>query len=382
MDIKLKVLIVDISGKVPLYDFSLVEALSKNTDIDIKLAIPKKIKNKSFKTIKFFRLPISDKLTSSTNIFKRVLKSAEVLINYFILFIYILFNKYKIIHFQWLPFLEISVIEKYILYIFKKVSNKSKFIFTVHNIYPHNCINKENYKKRFLKTKIIFDYYIFHTQSSLKKFYNEFNIHKNLIVIPHGIFNKNIFLKKEIKNLKFHILHFGGLSEYKGTDILVQALKLLPEEDKKSISVNIMGRISNPFFSKLKQLSDGLNINWFPYFVDDEFLYSHLHCADLVVFPYREIDQSGALLSALWFEKPILTSDLPSFVETLHNFDENWFFKNGDAIDLAEKISNHINNFLERDKMIDLIRELKNEYSWDNSASQTLNLYKSISYKN
>ena len=52
-----------------------------------------------------------------------------------------------------------------------------------------------------------------------------------------------------------------------------------------------------------------------PRFVADDELPAYFQRADLVVLPYREIDQSGVLFTALAFGKPLLLSDVGGFPE-------------------------------------------------------------------
>ena len=52
-----------------------------------------------------------------------------------------------------------------------------------------------------------------------------------------------------------------------------------------------------------------------PRFVGDAELPAYFARADLVVLPYREIDQSGVLFTALAFGKPLLLSDVGGFPE-------------------------------------------------------------------
>src|ERR1035438_541545 len=56
-------------------------------------------------------------------------------------------------------------------------------------------------------------------------------------------------------------------------------------------------------------------VRFVPRFVPDDELPSYFRRADLVVLPYREIDQSGVLFTALAFGKPLLLSDVGGFPE-------------------------------------------------------------------
>ena len=57
------------------------------------------------------------------------------------------------------------------------------------------------------------------------------------------------------------------------------------------------------------------SVRWVPRFVADDELGAYFQRADLVVLPYREIDQSGVLFTALAFGAPLLLSDVGGFGE-------------------------------------------------------------------
>ena len=57
------------------------------------------------------------------------------------------------------------------------------------------------------------------------------------------------------------------------------------------------------------------NVRFVPRFIGDAELPAYFQRADLVVLPYREIDQSGVLFTALAFGKPLLLSDVGGFPE-------------------------------------------------------------------
>lgn len=62
------------------------------------------------------------------------------------------------------------------------------------------------------------------------------------------------------------------------------------------------------------------NFQWMPYFVAEQKLDYEINESDVIILPYRSISQSGVLLLSLYFKKPIITSDLPSFKETLKGY--------------------------------------------------------------
>ena len=374
-------LMVDISGKVLNYDVALCEAISKkmspNNHLKL-LAANLETNNADFDCKKLISF-IPKSLQNSENKLKRTLKAIEVVLNYCYLVLWMLFKKVDVLHLQWLPFLEVSSIERFFLKAIHFVSPRTKFLLTVHNLYPHNCTEKgkKAYKKRFSLVEHFFDKFIVHLEISKKKFCSEFCIEKNRVdVIPHGVFVPKFFYNIPHKNgEKLNLIMYGNQSHYKGTDVLVDALALLPKEYKKKVHALIVGKTSLDYLSVLKGKAQNLDVNFIPEFVPDNELYEYINESDVIVLPYREISQSGVLLLALNFKKMIIASDLPSFKETLAGIEDDVFFESGNPQSLADVIKKFIDRNIDEKKQMNVLDGLKTRYSWENVAKQYVSKY-------
>ena len=373
-------LMVDISGKVLNYDIALCEALSNELSSIDQLKFfsanisPKDIECDCKKLISL----IPQSLQNSENKVKRALKALEGMINYGYLIQYLLLHKVSILHLQWLPFLEICSIEKIFLKILRIVSPKTKIILTVHNLYPHNSrkSEKNTYRERFNKVQKYIDKFILHLNVSRLEFCRDFMIGQSrTCVIPHGVFEpKGLKVSSHVRGEKLNLIMYGNQSYYKGTDIFVDALNLLPEESKQKVKATIVGKIDKGFFQELKQKTEDLDVEWVPEFVPDDVLYRKIMESDVIVIPYREISQSGVLLLALNFNKAIIASDLPSFKETLLGIDnDSTFFENGNAKCLMNLIKLYVENNVDLNLQKEQISLLKHSYSWKNVAQKLIN---------
>lgn len=373
-------LMVDISGKVTNYDIALCEALSKALPSNNHLKFlaaniePKKIACDSKKLISL----IPKSLQNSGNIAKRAFKALEGSVNYIYLILYLAFHKVGILHLQWLPFLEICTIERFFLKIIKFISPKTKIFLTVHNLYPHNSNKSKKiaYRSRFSKLQRYIDKFILHLDVSRKEFCQDFSIDESrTVVIPHGIFEpKGYVVKPHVRGEKLNLIMYGNQSYYKGTDILVDALNLLPKELQEKVHTVIVGKIAPDYYASLKKKAENLDVEWIPEFVSDYVLYDKIADADVIVIPYREISQSGVLLLALSFNRMIIASDLPSFKETLAGIGDDIFFEKGNAESLAKLINLHIYDKIDCKRMIEVIEKFSDKYSWENAGRMTAKL--------
>lgn len=366
---------VDISGKVLNYDIALCEALFKELPEKDHLTLfaanidSSKINCPSKKLLSV----VPKALQNSENKIKRGAKAFEGVINYLYLILYVFFHRVNVIHFQWLPFLEICSIEKLFLKLIRFVSPKTKIILTVHNLYPHNFNDKQKecYRKRFDGVKELVDTFILHLECSKVEFCNQFNVAPAKVkVVYHGIFiPKNVEIVSHTRGEKLNLIMYGNQSFYKGTDVFVDALNLLPEKSKRKIHATIVGKIDNAFYQELKQKTNGLDVEWIPKFVSDDVLYKNIMESDVIVIPYREISQSGVLLLALAFKRMIIASNLPSFKETLTGLNDDVFFENGNAESLSKAIENLVEKGIVENQITD-IEKLQQKYSWKKIAEK------------
>lgn len=374
-----KYYIVDISGKVELYDFSLFKYIKlAAANEDVRLYSP----------CKGLLSLVPSRFRYSDNIIKRLVKVIEGLLNYVYIGFVVACDKPDVIHLQWLPFMEVVGWEVFFIRIIKSLSPKTKIVLTIHNVYPHNSDIKKRiaYKKRFMKISVLFDAYIVHTRSTKEIVAQEFCISQEKIhVCYHGVFEpRGVKLSTiHLPGNRLRILQFGGQSFYKGTDLLVRAVCGLDQERKSKIDTHIVGGISQSFLGELKRIDTESMIYWKPYFLDNNELYNEINEADLVVLPYRAISQSGVLLLSIYFEKMIICSDLPSFKETLHGedgdrLDDCFFFKSEDVLSLRNLIIRYIDGQISDAAIKERIVKLKNLYSWDTAAKQTILVYKEI----
>ena len=95
---------------------------------------------------------------------------------------------------------------------------------------------------------------------------------------------------------------------YKGIDLLLDAWRGI---DDAELWIAGMPRMD---ISALRAAAPP-SVRFVPRFIGDDELPAYFRRADLVVLPYREIDQSGVLFTALAFGKPLLLSDVGGFPE-------------------------------------------------------------------
>lgn len=335
---------------------------------------------KNYKFIKLCRL-IPEKFDGDSSKVKKIIRALEVLLNYLIVCVFVLTKRPDILHIQWLPFLEINSVERFFLKIFK-FSSKTTIFLTIHNIYPHRLSieNRVKYRNRFLRVLKYIDGFLVHLQSAKEEFISEYGIPENKVFIAyHGIYKPYGYVpSSKSSGSKFRLVMYGFQTRYKGADILIEALKTLPKDVLSKTETFILGKTDKELYESYKDVLSDLNVTWINRFVSDEYLYQTIGQSDLILLPYRKISQSGVLLLALSYLKPILTSNLPSFKETLDGYSDDMFFESENPRSLGLIITKYVHGGFDINRISEMLATLNKKYSWESTAKSTLEAYSKI----
>ena len=139
---------------------------------------------------------------------------------------------------------------------------------------------------------------------------------------------KGIKSVSELENEKPYILFFGRVLPYKGTDLLISAYnEIYNEFDAKLV---IAGPGTDTYKTQNEKI---IRINRF---IDDSEIAFLFNNAKFIVYPYISATMSGVLSLAFYFNKIVLSSDVPFFKE--YECENIFYFKNGNISDLKNKM--------------------------------------------
>jgi glycosyltransferase involved in cell wall biosynthesis len=178
----------------------------------------------------------------------------------------------------------------------------------------------------------------------------------------------------------FVVLQYGLFRDYKGVDVLLRALCRVPPQ--RGVHLLLAGGGYAQDLARYRAIAQDAgrldDLTWLDRFVSDEELCDGLAAADLVVFPYRAVSQSGALYLALTFGKPCIASDLPGFREMLPDADDA-FFKAGSDVELAQRLIELQQDAARLERLRAQIESHGREhFDWQVIAQQTVAMYRSL----
>ena len=228
----------------------------------------------------------------------------------------------RIIEKEKLDLLHIQYIASYFgrhtlnLNLLQALSQKIPVVSTMHEV--HYSYEGYNFLRKsvlnFLEKEVVrnSDAVIAHTPQQ-KRFLEKKYKAENVVFIHLGL-ELFEFHKRKGRNLLF----FGKISRMKGLELLIRAMKMLPE-----FRLKIVGSFIDKKYEKQirKMLVNTENISGRFGWVSDEERWRHFKNADVAVFPYLKIqNQSGALNDAVSAGIPVVVTKSGALGETVEHF--------------------------------------------------------------
>ncbi len=173
-----------------------------------------------------------------------------------------------------------------------------------------------------------------------------------------------------------YILFFGFIRQYKGLDLLLQAMT-----DERIKAQNIKLIVAGEYYGDSKLYLDiieqnklGDSVKLFTDFIPNDEVRYYFGAADLVVQPYRSATQSGITQIAYHFDKPMVVTNVGGLAEGVPD-GKVGFITEPDVKSIAGGIVKFYqpNSLPELDKSI---REEKKKYSWWTFVSVLLGMIK------
>ena len=245
----------------------------------------------------------------------------------------------------------------------------TRYLLTVHNVLPHD--------RHTLWNRILYRFIyripsrlIVHTITMRERLVSEFGVCRSrIVVMDHGCelggHLDPLPRQKSRKPLK--LLFFGAVAHYKGVDVLLSAFAMLAND----VSLKIIGACRSPQLQHeiertVAELgSTGRSVSWRNEYVPEEDMAAAFHWADVLVLPYRHIDQSGVVFQALKFGVPIIATRVGEFAQMV-TADIGELCEPDDALSLVDAIS----QLAERIGTIssEKIASIARQYDWANTV--------------
>jgi glycosyltransferase involved in cell wall biosynthesis len=283
-----------------------------------------------------------------------------------------------IIHFQWAP---LPVVDRRLVGAFRRIAPA---VLTVHDTTPFNgSPNSPLQAIGALAIFAAFDHLIVHTEQGRRQLASRGVPASKVSVVPHGVLalGGDSAARPEAGGEQT-ILLFGKIKPYKGADLLIEAFARLPEELRGRARLRIVGE---PYFdvtplqARARELGIADRVAWQLRYLGDDEIAPLLASADILAFPYRDIEASGVLMASFPFGKPIVASAIGAFDELLRDGEHGRLVPPADPSALADALTELLRDPVRGRAMGERVRGLAAGIpSWDAIARRTIEVYRSL----
>ncbi|MDR3142434.1 MAG: glycosyltransferase [Tannerellaceae bacterium] len=171
------------------------------------------------------------------------------------------------------------------------------------------------------------------------------------------------------------ILFFGLIRDYKGLDLLIDAVSLLDDSYQLIIAGEAYGSFDK-YDERIKKANHPERIKVFNRYISDNEVPLFFSAADVCVLPYRSATQSGITSIAYHFELPLIATNTGGLKESIEKPGAGLIIPEISATSIAETIQ----QFFHKDKNIFIsnIRKEKSLLTWEHFAETLLSFAKEL----
>jgi len=281
----------------------------------------------------------------------------------------------QIIHFQWCPLPKVDARAIGLL------RHVAPVVLTVHDPNPYNGTNLGMMSSGALKLPAYFDAAVVHSDNGRQQLIRNGVPQQKIYVIPHGPLPVRSSESVAPPGDRFNIVFFGKIKPYKGLDTLVAALAELPSSFKQRVRLVVAGEPVMDI-TEIRAMAEcsGVSISWQLRFIPDGEIDFWLRQADLFVFPYRDIDASGVMMSCLRYGKPIIAARIGMFGEILEHHVHGFLIDPGQPPEAYTDAIRRVMTDTARAKLMGIaVSRLADRLpGWDDIALSTIKMYEGL----
>ncbi len=172
-----------------------------------------------------------------------------------------------------------------------------------------------------------------------------------------------------------YVLFFGFIREYKGLDLLLDAMAD-ERMEKLGVKLIVAGEFygdPKPYQEQISRHDIGDRVVLHTEFIPDHEVNRYFCAADLVVQPYKNATQSGVSQIAYHFEKPMVVTNVGGLPEIVPDGKAGFVVK-PDSQEIADAIVRYFEEDWQQ-RLTEGVREEKKKYAWDKmtAAIESLN---------
>lgn len=310
-------------------------------------------------------------------------KVVNLLRYYIYLLLFLIRDRENIVHFTGLFGNTSILFDGIVLNIcFKLLS--SRYVYTVHNVLPHNKENSRFFRLIYRLIYRIPDKLLVHTKLAEQHLIEQFSVSERKIHVISigmneempvtGLTKRESRIRLGFKSGDRIILFFGKADEYKGLDILIEAFDRLAMPSTKLLISSWFPNLSyrHQILSAIDASRSKEDIYLNEGFIPNEEVEVFFKSANVLALPYRNIYQSGVVFLCFNFGLPIVATDVGSLREFVEE-GMGVITETNDIDGVAEGLRRFFNN--QHHFQHDEIAKRGQKYKWEKICETLVPLY-------
>ena len=134
------------------------------------------------------------------------------------------------------------------------------------------------------------------------------------------------------------VLFFGRINPYKGADNLLEIARNCPD-----IQFSVVGRVDPQMQQVVDELKKEKNVRLNNDYVSDEEMREEFIQSDWVIVPYNSASQSGIIIDAYKYSRPVVAFDVGAIAEQVEDKRSGYLIQAGDNISFSSCLRDVIN---------------------------------------
>ncbi len=257
--------------------------------------------------------------------------------------------------------------------VLKRMNKKTKRISVLDNVIPHEKrFFDARANKFFLKYN---DGFIVMSDAVLADLLS-IKPDAKYLRVNHPVYNQfgDILQREEaLKKLKLdpskkYVLFFGFIRDYKGLDLLIDALNHLPEDHHLIVAGEVYGSFEK-YTNQINASKLDQRVHLFNHYISDDEVTLYFSASDVCVLSYKSATQSGITSISHHFNLPIIATDVGGLKETITHGETGLIVKEPNSKLISESIIEYYAMNC-KEKFSENIKREKAENSWSNFADK------------
>ena len=259
-------------------------------------------------------------------------------------------------------------------------------VWAVHDPILHSGEDKWQTRLAYRTYRFMKAHFILHNKEQMPHFISKYHIKpKRCHFVPFGpleIFklfeNGQLENGQQLSPQKKRVLFWGRISPYKGVEYLIEAAKIA-QKQLPDLKVVIAGKPNYPLDTS--QITADSTFEFINGFIENPLLVKLIKQSALVVCPYTDATQSGVLMTAFAFHKPVLATAVGGIPEVLDEGLTGRLVPPKDSKALAAALVDMLQQPEQLQAMSRNIQKLNESgrFSWDKIAQETFTIYQQAS---